>query len=254
MRWGLLLLICVVAAVVATTLHASQSLRVGQPMRIASPGLDNATRQGALTEWLVQHRPDRVSADNELLRRQRLASLLELALPEVERHTPAVLASLDHADGHVRTLGMALLERLAKARSASLVAHATALTTRLGSTDAPVRRAVTQALPRLGDAKVLAAAAPRLVGGLVDADPDVRWAAVDALAALAPDALASHVPRAVELLQRQGEDGLSDAAIERWSELLSEQPEAMGLLGGLKFSLGRGGREFAQHDQYGPPS
>ena len=73
MRWGLLLLICVVAAVIVTTLHASQSLRVGQPMRIASPGLDNATRQGALAEWLVQHRPDRVSADNELLRRQRLA-------------------------------------------------------------------------------------------------------------------------------------------------------------------------------------
>lgn len=253
MRWGLLLLICVVAAVVASTLYASQALRVGQSMRITSPGLNNSTRQGALAEWLVQHRPDRVSADNELLRRQRLASLLELALPEVERHTPAVLASLGHTDRHVRQLAIALLERLAKARSASLVAHATALTTRLGSTDGLVRRAVMQALPKLGDAKVLAEAAPRLVGGLVDAEPDVRWAAVDALAALSPGALASHTPRAVELLQRQGDDVLSDAAIERWSELLSEHPEVMGLLIGLKFSLGRGGREFAQHE-YGQPS
>jgi hypothetical protein len=249
MRWGLLLLICVVAAVVASTLYASQSLRVGQPMRITSPGLQgNSKRQGALAEWLVQHRPDRVSADNELLRRQRLASLLELALPEVERHTPAVLASLDHTDSHVRQLAMALLERLAKARSASLVAHATALTTRLGSTDGLVRRAVMQALTKLGDATALAEAAPRLVGGLVDTEPDVRWAAVDALAALSPDALASHTAQAVELLQRQGDDALSDAAIERWGELLAEHPEVMGLLGGLKFSLGRGGREFAEHD------
>ena len=30
---------------------------------------------------------------------------------------------------------------------------------------------------------------------------------------------------------------LSDAAIERWSELLSEHPEVMGLLIGLKFPL-----------------
>ena len=87
----------------------------------------------------------------------------------------------------------------------------------------------------------------------MDLQPDVRWAAVDALAALSPNELASHVPRAVELLQRQGDDALSDAAIERWSELLSEHPEVMGLLGGLKFSLGRGGREFAQHE-YGQPS
>ena len=253
MRWGLLLLICVVAVVVASTLYASQSLRVGQPMRITSPGSNNATRQSGLAKWLVQHRPDKVSTDNELLRRQRLASLLELALTEVERHTPAVLASLGHSDSHVRQLAMLLLGRLVQARSASLVVHATALTVRLGSADGQVRRAVLQALPKLGDTRVLAKAAPRLVSSLVDPEPDVRWAAVDALAALSPDELASHALRAVELLQRQGDDALSDAAVERWSELLSEHPEVMGLLAGLKFSLGRGGREFAPHEYEQPP-
>ena len=48
---------CVAAAVVA------KRQLVGGPMRIASPGLDN---NAVRWRWLVQHRPDGVSADNEL--------------------------------------------------------------------------------------------------------------------------------------------------------------------------------------------
>ena len=35
------------------------------------------------------------------------------------------------------------------------------------------------------------------------------------------------------------DDAVSDAAVESWTEKLEDRPDAMALLGGLKFSLGR---------------
>ena len=152
MRWFLLLLtlFCVAAMVVVVTTYSGRSLRVGQPMLVSFA--DNATRRDALAQWLVQHRPDKVSADNELLRRRRLAALVDLAPGDLELHTPAVLASLSHSDGAVRRLALPLLERLVAAQSAALAERAASLTERLGSADGQVRLAVVQALPRLWSA------------------------------------------------------------------------------------------------------
>ena len=126
---------------------------------------------------------------------------------------------------------------------AALSAHAVTLAERLGNGDTKVRLFVTSSLPKLGEL-TLVASATALVGRLNDADAVVRSAAVESLALLPPASLATYVRGAVDRLQKHGDAALTDAAITSWSETLVEQPEAMSVLGGLKFSLGRMGREF----------
>lgn len=197
-------------------------------------------RHDGLSTWLVHHPPRKVGQDNELLRRQRLASLVELSPAEMAQHASAIIASLDHSDSHVRKLAVSMLERL---EPTALVAHALTLTERLGNGDAKVRLSVTSLLPKLGE-PTLVASATGLVGRLTDEDAAVRSAAVESLARLPSASLATYVRGACDRLQQQGDAALSDAAITSWSETLAEQPEAMSVLGGLKFSLGRMGREF----------
>lgn len=200
-------------------------------------------RHDGLSTWLVHHPPRKVGQDNELLRRQRLAALVELPPSEMAQHASAIIASLDHSDSHVRKLAVSMLERLAVSEPTALTAHASTLTERLGNGDATVRLFVTSSLPKLGES-TLVASATALVGRLTDADAAVRSAAVESLALLPPASLATYVRGACDRLQQQGDAALSDAAINSWSETLVEQPEAMSVLGGLKFSLGRMGREF----------
>ena len=62
--------------------------------------------------WLRLHPPRQASHDAELLRRRMLASLVELPPAQLADHVPAIAASLDHDDSHIRALAISMLGRL----------------------------------------------------------------------------------------------------------------------------------------------
>ena len=146
---------------------------------------------------------------------------------------------------------MQMLEQILEASPPLLAAHAAALTGRLNHDDAAVRQFVVRSIPKLGQ-DLLVTASLSLIEHLGDPSRAVRSAVVDVMASLPVAVLANHTLSAVERLQQQGDPELSYAAITSWSEPLGngDWPEAMAVLGGLQFSLGRSGREW---ERGGPP-
>ena len=186
----------------------------------ASPGRHAFDRSG----WLRLHPPRQASHDAELLRRRTLASLVELPPASLAEHVPAIIASLDHDDSHVRALATSMLSRL---EAPALREHGEAISKRLSHPDDDqVRLAVVRAMGR-APAAVLAAHASGLVGRLADDEPAVRWAAVDALAQLEADALAPITLTAVDTLVAKHELSLARAAVAAWSPKLEHHPEVM---------------------------
>lgn len=167
--------------------------------------------------WLRLHPPRQASHDAELLRRRKLASLVELPPAALREHVPAIAASLDHDDSHIRALAIGMLTRL---EPSAVAEHATAIAERLTHADEQVRLAVVKTLGRAPPA-ALAAHADALVSRLSDEEPAVRWAVVDALSHLEPDALAPRTLRAVDALVSQHDVSIARAAVAQWMPKLS---------------------------------
>ena len=171
----------------------------------------------ASANWLRLHPPRQASHDAELLRRRMLAQLVELSDDELEEHVLAIVASLDHADDHVRNLAIDMLARL---RGPALKSYAAALAERLESEDERVRQGVIRSLAKLAPLEI-ARHADAIVEALADAEPSVRWAAVDALSLLEPNALANITLPAIDMLVQQQDLSIARAAVGAWAEKLS---------------------------------
>ena len=202
----------------------------------------HSTRDGGLEVWLQRHPPRKVSHDAELLRRQRLTQLIDLPPEQLAEHVPAILASLDHADYHVRQLAASMLGRL---EPPAITAHADGIAEHLLHHDATVRLHIVQAMA-LVDGAALAAYAERLVDCLSDVDPGVRWAAVDAITALEPKTLAKHALGAIDTLVKSGEVSLARNAVSGWAAKLEPtQPQVMEAINQLNYKLNVGGMDLA---------
>ena len=95
---------------------------------------DDASRaRHAVDGWLRLHPPRQASHDAEMLRRRILESLVELEPAELAQHVPAIAASLDHDDTHVRGLARAMLSRL---EPQAVAQHSVDIAARLAA-DAP---------------------------------------------------------------------------------------------------------------------
>ena len=202
----------------------------------------HSTRDGGLEVWLQRHPPRKVSHDAELLRRQRLTQLIDLPPEQLAEHVPAILASLDHADYHVRQLAASMLGRL---EPPAITAHADGIAEHLLHSDATVRLHIVQAMA-LVDGAALAAYAERLVDCLSDVDPGVRWAAVDAITALEPKTLAKHALGAIDTLVKSGEVSLARNAVSGWAAKLEQtEPQVMEAINQLNYKLNVGGMDLA---------
>ena len=157
-----------------------------------------ALRQAALEELaelaptlLMQHAPAiaaRLEDRQMAVRRAALHALRRLPAAALFDYLPAILARLEDKDDEVRDSAQEVLERL---DSASGLPPSSALQMRrLEDSDASVRAIAVQAL-REGAA--LERLAPVLVRNLTRVRWVVRLGALEALAALRPMALASHM-------------------------------------------------------------
>lgn len=191
------------------------------------------TSHDGLATWLMLHPPRKVSHDAELLRRRMLAGLLEQPPGELAAHVPAILASMEHSDHHVRKLALGMLSRL---EPAAVTAHAADIAEHLSHTDVEVRLQVMEALG-LASASALASLGGLLVACLDDQDASVRWATVFVLDHMDTHALAKYTLPAVERLLRQNDMSLARSAVSRWSAKLDQQPEVLSALSRLNFQL-----------------
>ena len=162
--------------------------------------------------WLNQHTPQQAHHDAELLRRRRLASLIEQPDSVLLEHVPAIVASLDHEDEHIRSLAISMLGRVSAGQASTAVAaHAASIAERLESSDDHVRLAVVKALVHL-EPRPLASFASPLVGSPRGPRPAIRWAVLEALA-LEPDELAKVTLSAIDKLVRQQDLSIAKAAV-----------------------------------------
>jgi len=192
-----------------------------------------------LDAWLKRHPPRKVSHDAELLRRQRLAQLIELPPAELAQHVTAILASLEHSDDHVRRLASAMLGRLEKE---AVTLHSAAIAELLNHDDAAVRLHAVQALAVASEA-TLAGLGARIVECLADADPGVRWAAVDTLSGLPAKELAKLAIGAINRLVQAQDLSLAKSAVSSWwSKLETSGPEVTEAIGRLNYQLNFGGQ------------
>jgi len=217
-----LLVVSTVVALSYAVLHAT-STSSSTSEDDASPSKHALDR----TSWLRLHPPRQASHDAELLRRRMLASLVELDPSELAEHVPAIAASLDHEDHHVRALAVAMLGRL---EAPAIETHRAEIAARLVHADETVRLAVVRALGR-APTSVLATYAPDLVTQLADEEPAVRWAVVDALSHLEADALAGITLNAVDALVQQNDISIARAAVASWTpKLEAAHPDVISAL------------------------
>ena len=80
------------------------------------------------SSWLKLHNPKTAHHDAELLRRRMLAGLVELPPSQLAEHVPAIAASLDHEDQHIRALAISMLGRL---EPPAIAEHSDAIAARL---------------------------------------------------------------------------------------------------------------------------
>ena len=193
------------------------------------------------TFWLLQHNPRHMHHDAELLRRQRLAQLTELSPRELGEHVPAILASLDHSDYHVRRLAGSMLFRL---EARAINQHAASIIERLDHHDATVRLYSMQALA-LADSNILSTHASILADCINDVDPGVRWATVDTLARLNSTMLAQHAISAIDALVRAEDYSLAKSAVSSWSPKLEEEPDVIAAFGKWSFEVNFGAMNMA---------
>jgi hypothetical protein len=172
--------------------------------------------------WLRLHPPQQAHHDAEMLRRRKLAMIVEASDAEIQQHAVAIVWSLDHEDEHVRHLALSMLSRL---NNASLTQHAALLAERLESPDDGVRLGVVKALT-LATPQSLAPSAQALSDLLADSEPAVRWAALDALNVLRTDSLASVTLSAIDRLVEQQDISLAQTAIGAWAERLDPTSDA----------------------------
>eukprot|EP00322_Chrysochromulina_rotalis_P011917 CAMPEP_0115882510 /NCGR_PEP_ID=MMETSP0287-20121206/29043_1 /TAXON_ID=412157 /ORGANISM="Chrysochromulina rotalis, Strain UIO044" /LENGTH=230 /DNA_ID=CAMNT_0003338593 /DNA_START=1 /DNA_END=693 /DNA_ORIENTATION=+ len=211
-------------------------------MMRASHGI-TSMHDGGVATWLLQHPPRKVSHDAELVRRQRLAQLVEMEPSELAQHVDAILASLDHSDYHVRRLAGGMLSRL---EPAAVTRHVAEIAEHLSDEDALIRMQAVQALSLVQPAGALSPYASQLVECLSDVDPGVRWATVDSLSSLAPQQLAKHALAAIDTLIEKGETSLAKTAVGAWSEKLEgADPEVLQALGRVNFHVNFGGMDAA---------
>lgn len=178
--------------------------------------------------WLNQHTPQQAHHDAELLRRRRLASLIEQPDSVLLEHVPAIVASLDHEDEHIRSLAISMLGRVSAGQASTAVAaHAASIAERLESSDDHVRLAVVKALIHL-EPRPLASFASPLVEALADPEPAIRWAVLEALAKLEPDELAKVTLSAIDKLVQQQDLSIAKAAVGAWATRLDPGTDAHG--------------------------
>ena len=190
------------------------------------------------SSWLKLHNPKTAHHDAELLRRRMLAGLVELPPSQLAEHVPAIAASLDHEDQHIRALAISMLGRL---EPPAIAEHSDVIAARLAhDDDDQVRLAAVRALERGAPPAILARHATALVKRLGDAEPAVRWAAVDALGLLDADALASVTLTAIDALLQQHDVSIAKAAVGSWTRKLSgTHPKVMASLAALSGQLER---------------
>mmetsp|Transcript_39507 Transcript_39507/g.65515 ORF Transcript_39507/g.65515 Transcript_39507/m.65515 type:complete len:236 (+) Transcript_39507:160-867(+) len=192
-----------------------------------------ATIGNGLSGWLLLHPPRQQQHDAELLRRRTLASLVELPAPRLAEHIPAIVASLNHADGHVRRLAIGMLQRV---DGSSLAMHACALAERLRSPDVAVRTHVVKALERLvneNSSHPLTPCASDIMESLAHPEAAVRWATVDVLALFSSDVLAARTLEAINTLLQNGDVSIARVAVSIWAAKLKGRPEVLSALGEL---------------------
>lgn len=193
---------------------------------ISSHAHGGSVHDSSIRSWLQQHPPRKVSHDADLLRRRVLADYTERPPAELAEHVPAILASLDHSDYHIRRLAGGLLSRL---EPVAIGPHATEIAERLESDDESVRLHVVQALGLL-PARRLEAFADRLVESLDDDDDGVRWAAVDSLSGLSPAALANRTEFALQKMLDRQESSLARSAVSTWLPKLESSGAPQGVV------------------------
>ena len=167
--------------------------------------------------WLKLHPPRRTQHDAELLRRRMLMSIEELDAAALAPHAPQLLASLGHRDRQVRQQALRLLGKL---EPQVIEDRSAALSALLASTADEVRLYVLETLVKLGRAPTIAANGALIFDGLSAASPEVRRASIAALALLEPEDLAQYSEAAAEVLLRQRNTTLVQAAATSWEPQL----------------------------------
>lgn len=201
-----LLVFVVLTVIVMTTLLHSTSTST------ATHEVTTGRHEG-LTAWLRLHPPRQASHDAEILRRRMLGSIVELSSAALAEHAPAIIASLDYPDGHVRRLAVGMLTRL---EPVAIESHTAAIMQRMGMCgDAEVRAEILQALSRIENATLLQPHVAQLMPTLADADPAVRWASIDVIGMLDADVIAPHLLAAVDQLMQTNDLSLVRALISR---------------------------------------
>ena len=152
-----------------------------------------------------------------------LANLIELPPDQLAEHVPAIAASLDHEDEHVRNLAISMLGRLEKS---GISDGASVIAERLGNDDVQVRLAVVRALGSASPA-ALAVHADALAAAITDEEPAVRWAIVDALGNLDAEPLGEIMLSVIDTLLRQHDASIARAAVSNWSPKLKASSPAV---------------------------